>query len=337
MSRNLTLLVVGLGVTFWIAEVIWQIEEACGRVGSLVPRQVGQFDPYLGWSLKPGAVAVSKRTGSAVEYRINSKGLRDQERTYQKPKGIYRIVLIGDSYTFGAGVPIETHFSTLLRGSFTALEVINLGVNGYGIDQAFLRLQKEGFKYAPDLVIAFVPFYYSSPRYMYARQFGMNKPRFVLVQGELMLTGVPVHPRTTMFGNSLVAKFFFDAVPQGIADARNKADAAFLREMAELGEALIIAMHNASGLHGAQFLLVTCMPGLHERMVRQGIRSLNVSATLSNPALKLPRGLLHLNEGGNSALARVVAEFLHHEGLIPARHLRSSATQAVLAESDPGH
>lgn len=50
-----------------------------------------------------GLPSTSKRTGYEIEYLINSKGLRDSETTYEKPEGIFRIVLVGDSHTFGYG------------------------------------------------------------------------------------------------------------------------------------------------------------------------------------------------------------------------------------------
>ena len=40
-----------------------------------------------------------------------------------------------------------------IRDSGKATEIINLGVSGYGMDQAFLRWQKLGKKFKPDLVI----------------------------------------------------------------------------------------------------------------------------------------------------------------------------------------
>jgi hypothetical protein len=80
----------------------------------VIPRGIGRFNEMLGWSLKPRAEGISNRTGYEITYRINSKGLRDDETTYEKPEGTFRIVLLGDSRTFGYGVPIEKHFSTLL-------------------------------------------------------------------------------------------------------------------------------------------------------------------------------------------------------------------------------
>ena len=59
----------------------------------VIPTEIGRFDANLGWAKIPLANAVSKGTGEAIEYRINSHGLRDDETSYEKPNGVYRIVL----------------------------------------------------------------------------------------------------------------------------------------------------------------------------------------------------------------------------------------------------
>ncbi len=135
----------------------------------VVPREIGRFDRTLGWSLDPNASASSSRTGQKITYRINSKGLRDDETDFAKPAGTFRIVLLGDSRTFGYGVPIGKHFSKLLDGYFDHLEVINMGVSGYGVDQELLFLRSEGFHYQPDLVIAYVA-HFGDHRYMYSNR-----------------------------------------------------------------------------------------------------------------------------------------------------------------------
>ncbi len=81
---------------------------------AVVPMEIGQFDPLLGWSYRPSSRGVSSATGQSVEYVINSFGYRGPERGYEKPKGTFRIVVLGDSRTFGFGVPIERHFTMLL-------------------------------------------------------------------------------------------------------------------------------------------------------------------------------------------------------------------------------
>ena len=70
--------------------------------GDVVPRQLGRFDPTLGWSMKPSSHAVSRRTGYEIDYRINSKGLRDDETSYEKPAGTFRDRTARRSRTFGS-------------------------------------------------------------------------------------------------------------------------------------------------------------------------------------------------------------------------------------------
>ena len=50
-----------------------------------------------------------------VDVNINSKSLRDYEYAYTKPKDVYRILVLGDSFTFGWGVPFENTFSKVLE------------------------------------------------------------------------------------------------------------------------------------------------------------------------------------------------------------------------------
>ena len=110
----------------------------------VIPARIGRYDEKLGWSLKPGVTGKSIRTGELIEYRINELGLRDDETTYDKPNGVLRIVIVGDSNTFGYGVTIRKHFTWLLEGYFDRVQVINLGVAGYGIDQELMRLRRRG-------------------------------------------------------------------------------------------------------------------------------------------------------------------------------------------------
>lgn len=146
------------------------------KVGPTVPVHIGQFDENLGWSLKPLSHGISRRTGYPVHYRVNSKGLRDDEATYKKPTGVFRIVLLGDSRTFGFGVPIEKHFSRILEGYFENVDVINMGVGGFGVDQELLYLRSEGFRYEPGVVVSYVA-HYGNHRHLHTKRWGKLKPR----------------------------------------------------------------------------------------------------------------------------------------------------------------
>lgn len=309
----------------------------------VVPASIGRFDERLGWALKPLAHGTSKRTGYEIDYRINSQGLRNRETQYKKPQGTFRIVLVGDSRTFGWGVPIEKHFSTLLEGYFQDVEVINMGVSGFGVDQELLYLTSEGFRYEPDLVLAYVP-HYGDNRHMHSERWGQSKPRFNLVDGKLVLSNCPVVTKTTslsrlgkldrfLTAHSAAYQIFRAALasnnPVDRASAQEKQDEkdlqndAFKTELYGLGEAIISEMHDEAAKHGAEFVLVTQIEPLHEAALKRKMFSLDVLEALSNDRFVLPAPLGHINESGNGVLAWEIANFLKAKQLIPTSHLRS--------------
>jgi len=295
---------------------------------AVVPATLGQFDRQLGWSLKPLSRATSERTGYRIEYKINSKGLRDDETTYEKPSSIFRIVIVGDSHTFGYGVPIEKHFSKLIESYLEGVEVINMGVNAFGLDQMLLYLKSEGFRYQPDLVVAYVP-HYADHRHMYRERYGKQKPRFRLENGRLMLINSPVPAPSNVSKpsariNDLVTKYslFYrkisDVLSSPVASNETGRDqnktSDFMKALFELGEVLVREMRQESLKHGAHFVLVTKMKELHKFCQTEGILSLDVSNALSNRRFALPENLGHMNEAGNGALAWEIARFLQSKG-----------------------
>jgi len=98
-----------------------------------------------------------------VQVKINSKGLRDDELSYEKKNGEYRILLLGDSITFGFGAKrgeifadiLENYFNRgdSLLGKIDIVRVINGGVGNYNSEQELAFLFTEGIRYGPDEVI----------------------------------------------------------------------------------------------------------------------------------------------------------------------------------------
>lgn len=90
----------------------------------------------------------------------NSECLR-APRSYSRPKpaGTYRILLLGDSQTFGQGVEFEQTFGQLIETELNArskgpvVEVINSGVDGYNTAQEAAFLAARGVEYEPDCVL----------------------------------------------------------------------------------------------------------------------------------------------------------------------------------------
>lgn len=81
-----------------------------------------------------------------------------------KHEGVFRIVVLGDSWTFGQFVSTKDNFSERLedmlnndlRCSQKKIEVINLGVGGYDLEYSVEHFRLKGEKYKPDMVIWFL-------------------------------------------------------------------------------------------------------------------------------------------------------------------------------------
>jgi hypothetical protein len=156
-------------------------------------------DADLGWRPRPGA---SSRDGNV---NIDAAGMRRNDNPAQLPKdtaGALRIVAIGDSFTFGDEVSDNetwpAQLERLLQQGGVPARVFNLGTNAYGIDQAILRLARDGAPLRPDVVILGLqpenlmrnvnllrPFFFPDTA------LPLSKPRFVLRGGKLQLRNQP--------------------------------------------------------------------------------------------------------------------------------------------------
>lgn len=164
-------------------------------------------DEQLGWDLVPGAVDRFTTDEFDVEVRITEQGLR-APRLYALAPSVAedlsdaeappqnRIVVLGDSFSFGHGVDVDQAWPALLDARLgDDHEVINLSVTGYGTDQQLLRfeqrLDRPDEALRPDTVILglFVGNIFRNARQTHI---GYPKPRFVLDSDGLRLTGVPV-------------------------------------------------------------------------------------------------------------------------------------------------
>jgi hypothetical protein len=94
-------------------------------------------------------------TGAVAEnVRINSHGMRGPDFATAKPAGVRRIVLLGDSVTFGYGVSEEECFATRLRLQLGSdVEVINAGITGYSSWQGLRFYETVVREYRPDVLL----------------------------------------------------------------------------------------------------------------------------------------------------------------------------------------
>jgi hypothetical protein len=140
---------------------------------------IGFFDKDLGWGLKPNSSGRRVTTDFDVEYSINSRGFRDSQVRAEKSPLVLRIIALGESTVFGEGVNYGKRFTEIIETSIDNVEVVNMGVWGYGADQSLLQLERDGWQMHPDIVIMFTinDFF---QRCKYFSRIGGLKPRFVL-------------------------------------------------------------------------------------------------------------------------------------------------------------
>jgi lysophospholipase L1-like esterase len=111
------------------------------------------------WVMKPPPECVT--CGDCREiYRLNParrdvgpQGLRDRAYAIPKPPGKKRILLLGDSITYGEFVDGEQTFAKLLERRLGDVEVINAGVPAYSAYNEVEYYLARGRDFAPDLVI----------------------------------------------------------------------------------------------------------------------------------------------------------------------------------------
>ena len=135
-----------------------------GIVRFAEPREVMRYffvqpDTVLHHKFIPNAKGRYKTTEFDTRYNINSLGLRDREYSLETAWGVFRILMVGDSFTEGDGVEEYETFSKYLEqelnvlGSRREYEVINSGCGSYSPLLEYLYLKTAGLRLDPDLVI----------------------------------------------------------------------------------------------------------------------------------------------------------------------------------------
>lgn len=122
-----------------------------------VPPSLSRGHPERGYQLRAGFDGTT-RTG--VHLTINALGMRGPDATREKPAGVRRVLVLGDSVAFGWGVEEPATFARRLERQLGAelacpVEVLNAGVSGYGSVEESHYFRNEGLALAPDVVLIY--------------------------------------------------------------------------------------------------------------------------------------------------------------------------------------
>jgi len=144
-SRLLTI-VVSMGLSFIVIMLLFMSIEVFYNL-KYKDISVGSFESPSGVTFYP------------KYYKLNKIGFRDREFSLEAPKNTVRILVLGDSFTFGNGVkdfnmtyPKKLE-EILNNNSSVDFEVINAGVGGSNTEDQLILLKTKGIAFNPDIVM----------------------------------------------------------------------------------------------------------------------------------------------------------------------------------------
>lgn len=166
-----------------------RLEELAARAESGLRDPIGE---ELGWGPTAG------RDGPSYAYDEHGARRGGVPLEPAPRPGVRRIVAVGCSFTHGEEVRGEESWPALLGDPRADVEVANLGYGAYGLDQALLRLRRDGLALEPDEVwLGWLPFASTRPTthlpllQNHWTSVVAFKPRFRLVEDELRLRPNP--------------------------------------------------------------------------------------------------------------------------------------------------
>jgi lysophospholipase L1-like esterase len=167
--KKLILVTISVALALLLAEAALRIAGigAAGRgspwfAGGNHPRFLFQPDPVSGYTLRPGfqGIEISPAGEFQVPAAIDRRGLRDHSHT-APPRPV--VLALGDSMTFGEGVPVSESYPALLEKTL-GVRVYNGGVPGYGSPQMLGRLERLQPMVRPDVILMALSPYWDAHR-----------------------------------------------------------------------------------------------------------------------------------------------------------------------------
>ena len=107
----------------------------------------------------PGIDTELRAPETRARVRTNRDGLRDVERPREKPPGVARVLVLGDSMIEGLQVDLAETMPKRLQQFLSdampgrTIDVINAGVSGSSGPLALAWLEKDGFAWGPDILV----------------------------------------------------------------------------------------------------------------------------------------------------------------------------------------
>jgi hypothetical protein len=106
----------------------------------------------------PNASYRHKSVDGTWDFSINANGFRDTtDYAYEKPEGVLRVLVLGDSFTIGYEVKQGETYSAVLERYLEKhgvhAEALNAGMSGNSTAEELVFFEQEGVRYDPDFVV----------------------------------------------------------------------------------------------------------------------------------------------------------------------------------------
>jgi lysophospholipase L1-like esterase len=219
-------------------------------------------DPRRGYRLTPGLRHADVRGTRAS---TNSRGMRGtREFALPKPSAVVRIVALGDSFTFGVGVPDDATWPAQLEAGLPGVEVANLGQPAFAHDQMYFALADDGVPLEPDAVI--LGFYEQDLERNALTFYCAEKPRFSPSPAGWVVENQPIPDPADAYDRVkrmplvyAVPKVLLEMITQPRSDDRRRA---------ERGTEILRRIRAVAEAAGARFIVVN-LPDHPERPARR--------------------------------------------------------------------
>lgn len=150
-----------LGISALVSLAIAEVAVRLVRPQAVMTVSRGLYVPDVHrYRLQPGfRGTITNRVEFKTRVFINPEGLRGRETEPigAKEPGTFRILALGDSFTFGVGAGEEetwpARLQEILRSRGMRAEVLNAGAPGYGIPDEAAWFERWGRPLAPDMIL----------------------------------------------------------------------------------------------------------------------------------------------------------------------------------------
>lgn len=185
---------------------------------SLADHSLLVYDDRLGWTVGQNRYSAGYMGKGRESYASSAEGIRAPHEgvSFPKVEGKTDIALVGDSFTYGGEVSYEESWGYVLNQMLgEEYRVLNFGVSGYGLDQAYLRYEKDVTQRSPKVVILgfieddLVRTMKVYPFLSSLWNIPFSKPRFVLRDGEIVNISMSTLPPEEMFSRGSISELPF--------------------------------------------------------------------------------------------------------------------------------